>query len=143
MRGLFGLACLAACASEGAEDEGGEESGVVDSGSPVEQVSLREDVLPVVQEHCGFCHTRTGSPSAGAVENEVYWERRNDMLGTVGELIVAGSASDSDFMAILRGNLPVGDGPTVMPPPSARRPDIPRREVRTVGDWIDQGALDN
>jgi hypothetical protein len=105
-------------------------------------VSLENDVMPIVSMRCGGCHTRTDSPFPDAVQNMVYFEREEDLLGLVGSFIVAGDAGSSGLIQILRQEIAVGEGPTLMPPPSVA-PAMPSEEVDVVDAWINQGAEDN
>lgn len=105
-------------------------------------VSLVDDVVPIIRRDCGGCHTRTDSPSPYAVRNDVFLERRNDLLGLVGTSIVAGDAAASGFIALLEQSAGAGTGPTLMPPPTAGDA-MAADDVAVVSTWIDEGALDN
>jgi mono/diheme cytochrome c family protein len=114
-----------------------------DSGDEEDtEVSLSGDVLPVVVNNCGGCHTRTDAPFEDAVVNEVYLETTDDIQGLVGTFIIAGDSSQSGFMSILTQDLAVGAGPTLMPPPDLGNPMAPA-DVDTIAEWIDLGAKDN
>lgn len=118
-----------------------------DSAEPIPSkgttVSLADDVVPIMRDECGFCHTRTDSPSAPAVANDVYLERKNDLLGLVGTDIVAGDSAKSRLVAWLRQEEGAGNGPTLMPPPTSGRDKMSRADIQVVRAWIDEGALDN
>jgi mono/diheme cytochrome c family protein len=105
-------------------------------------VSLEMDGLPIIQARCGGCHTRGMAPFPPAVANDVYFETKEDVLGLVGTFIVAGDSSSSGFISILRQDMAVGMGPTLMPPPMAAEA-MPADEVDMIALWIDQGAMDN
>lgn len=105
------------------------------------EVSLSSQALPLVVSSCGGCHARENSPTPAAVANMVYLEEKGDVLGLVGSFIVAGDSANSGFVKILTQEMPVGAGPTVMPPPPS--PAMSADDVATISRWIDQGAKDN
>lgn len=124
----------------GADTSGGDDIG---AGEGATAVSLSTQVVPIVQAQCGHCHTRNNSPAPKAVENQAYFETKADLLQRIGTAIVAGDAAQSPLIKIMRQELAVGDGPTLMPPPASNRPKMPDSEVAIVAAWIDQGAKDN
>lgn len=105
-------------------------------------VSLVDDVVPIVERECGVCHTRTDSPSRNAVRNDVFLERRNDLLRLVGTAVVAGDAAGSDLIAWMTQAQGAGSGPTLMPPPGTGDP-MDAADIAVVETWIDEGAPDN
>lgn len=121
-------------------ESGADESADEESGAG-EEVSLATDALPIVLARCGGCHTRGESPAPAAVVNMVYLEEKDDVLGLVGSFIVAGDSASSGFLSIMRQDLAVGAGPTLMPPPPSAA--MPVEEVDMIALWIDQGAQDN
>ena len=106
------------------------------------ETSLSADVMPLIQMQCGGCHTRTDAPFPDAVVNSVFLETDADMLGLVGSFITAGDAANSGFVSILKQELAVGAGPTMMPPPGMAEA-MPADDVAVVSAWIDEGAKDN
>ncbi len=110
-------------------------------GSDEADVSLANQALPIVQASCGGCHTRNNSPTPPAVANMVYLENKDDVLGLVGSFIVAGDSANSGFVKILTQEMPVGAGPTVMPPPPGAK--MSDANLAVISSWIDQGAQDN
>lgn len=112
-----------------------------DTGS-VELTSLEADVMPIIIQSCGGCHTRTDAPFPAAVVNDVYYENKDDILVLVGSYILPGDPENSGFLAILTQDFPVGAGPTVMPPPEMGQP-MSEVDVAIVAAWIEEGALDN
>jgi hypothetical protein len=135
---LFGFALIAACGT-GAPNGGNGENGE-NGGTP--ETSLSGDVMPLIQAQCGGCHTRTDAPFPDAVVNDVYLEIEDDLLGMVGTFITAGDAANSGFIAILKQEMEVGQGPTAMPPPGMAEA-MSDDDVAVVSAWIDEGAKDN
>lgn len=136
---LFLLVALAGC--DGREEVPTEE--VVPTDEVIDGVSLSDDVVPIISTECGFCHTRQDPPNPAATLNGVYYETAQDLLDKVGGPIVAGSATDSRLIDILRQDLAVGSGPTLMPPPPSGRPPVGEADIAIVAEWIDQGAEDD
>lgn len=117
----------------------------VDSSSGVDtpnETSLSVHVMPLISQSCGGCHTRTNAPFPPAVANEVYYDNEDDLLGMVGTFILAGDAANSGFVAILTQDFPVGQGPTLMPPPDMAEP-MTDDAIAVVTSWINEGAQDN
>lgn len=129
------LSCLLLLPACSSEPSGGENPGTGD-------VSLANDVMPLIDKTCGGCHTRTEAPFPPAVENGVYYDDKEDLLALVGTFIVPGDSAKSGFVAILNQSLSVGQGPTPMPPPMAA-PPMAEVDVAVVMRWIDEGAKDN
>ena len=106
-------------------------------------MSLANDVVPIMASNCGVCHAREGSPSPEAVANSVYFENSQDMLSRVGSLIEPGDSEGSLLISVLRQDVGIGAGPTLMPPPSSARNPMTKTRITVVATWIDDGAPDN
>ena len=132
------IALLATLALMGCEDG---PANVPDPDAGIE-VSLRDDVMPLILQSCGGCHTDTDAPFPPAVVNGVVYQSADDILALVGSFIIAGDSANSGFLAILTQELAVGEGPTLMPPPDLAAP-MSADDVQIVATWIDQGARDN
>lgn len=104
--------------------------------------SLRTDVMPIIEQSCGGCHTREDAPFPDAVINGAYYDEPQDILNLVGSFITPGDANNSGFVAILTQDLAVGQGPTLMPPPKMASA-MPEDDVAVIRSWINEGALDN
>jgi hypothetical protein len=98
--------------------------------------------MPIIDQTCGGCHTRTDAPFPPAVANGVYYDDADDLMALVGTFIIAGDAAGSGFVAILTQDLPVGQGPTLMPPPDMADAMVDEA-IEIVRAWIDEGAQDN
>ena len=110
-----------------------------DDTDPVETVSLTDDVMPIMTEHCAGCHKRVDG-NDNATRNGRFFEEKGDILGLVGTFIVAGDSASSGLVGVVAGETPVGMGPTTMPPFGD---GVPQAQVDTVALWIDEGAKDN
>ena len=143
------LGCADSDAGSTAEDEvhGATDTGLasIDAGvidAPSAGTSLRQEVMPIIDQTCGGCHTRTDAPFPPAVANDVYYDDADDLMALVGTFIIAGDAAGSGFVAILTQDLPVGQGPTLMPPPDMADAMVDEA-IEIVRAWIDEGAQDN
>jgi hypothetical protein len=105
-------------------------------------VSFSKDVLPVFVRSCGACHRREGG-NEKAVEDKVYYETKEDVLGKVGKHIIPGKPQESGLLKILNQTQPVGDAKIVMPPPGASIPAWSKGELDLFSRWVQAGAGDN
>ena len=105
------------------------------------ETSLANDVMPLIAQTCGGCHTRNNAPFPPAIANDVYYDSKDDILALVGSFIIAGDSSQSGFVSILTQDLAVGQGPTLMPPPPTD--GMAMADIAVVQAWIDEGAKDN
>jgi hypothetical protein len=107
-----------------------------------EGVSLSKDLLPVFVRSCGVCHAREGG-NEKAVEHQVYYENKEDILGKVGKFIISGKPEESGLVKVLNQTYPVGDDKIVMPPPESEIQKWSDEEVALFEKWIRDGAKDN
>lgn len=113
-----------------------------DTGDTTTGTSLVGDVMPLISQSCGGCHTRNDAPFPAAVANGVYYDDVDDLLGLVGTFIVPGDPVNSGFVAILTQAIAVGEGPTLMPPPEMAEA-MTDDDVAVVIAWIAEGAQNN
>ena len=105
-------------------------------------VSLSNQVIPLFVRSCGVCHKREGGNPA-AVANATYFETKEDILGKVGSVIIAGKPEESGLLKVLDQSMPVGKNGIVMPPPGTPVPRWKEKELELFSRWIAQGAGDN
>jgi hypothetical protein len=128
--------------TSGAPDTEGPDEGDASTDEAPQGTSLVEHVMPIIDQSCGGCHTRTDAPFPPAVANGVYCDDADDLLALVGTFIVAGDSANSGFVTILSQAMAVGQGPTLMPPPEMAGA-MSDDDVAVVAAWIDEGAEDN
>ena len=115
-----------------------------DSDDPAASVSLASDVVPIMAARCGTCHQPGGNP--GAIANGTYFNTADDIMGKVDNAfgtIVSGDSANSGLIKIMKQEISVGAGPTLMPPPPSGNDPVPAGEIDTVAKWIDDGAVEN
>jgi len=108
-----------------------------------QQVSFKKDVFPIIDKRCLSCHAEDeDNPSELSMDTYA-------MLmagGKHGKPVVPGKSSESMLVQKLSEKPPFGDR---MPLNKKRRIEegkakwLSDEEVKTVADWIDQGAKDN
>ena len=99
------------------------------------QISFKESVLPILEEHCAACHIEgtEGYLKSGLLLNNY----RNLMKGTTwGPIVVPGESSDSVFVQAVDGEV---GGLIRMPPDKP----LAKEDVETLRTWVDQGAKNN
>jgi cytochrome c553 len=109
---------------------------------PAEEVSLSRDVMPLIARSCTGCHQREGG-NRKAVDHGPYLEKKSDILGLVGTMIVAGKPENSYLLMTV--SKPQAGRPShkMMPPKRSKAPRLTDQEVQKVTDWIEAGAKDN
>ena len=105
-------------------------------------VSFSNDLMPKFTRSCAACHKRDGG-NAKATANQVYYENKDDILGTVGTYIIPGKPDESGLLNVLNQTYPVGESKIVMPPPGMPVPKWKDDELKLFALWIEQGAQDN
>ncbi len=133
-------------AAAGSDATTGSDAGsTADAGSASDaggtEVSFSKQVLPILADHCGFCHNAQGQ--GPAVKNKVYYKTKADIFALKGKAYTPGDSSKSGLIGILKQQFGVGAGKTLMPPPKSGRPKVPDAEIALVAKWIDEGAKDN
>jgi hypothetical protein len=101
------------------------------SGKSEAKVTYDDHARPVLKRRCGSCHS--GDRTEGDLDVVNFLELMQG--GGSGAVIDAGAAEDSYLFRLVNHD----DSPEM--PPSGRK--IPDAEIKTLRDWIDQGALEN
>jgi hypothetical protein len=108
-----------------------------DSGKDQQKISYSKQVIPILQKHCLECHV-PGEPGQQASGLDMS-THQSLMKGTrFGPVIKPGDSLSSTLVILVEGRadpsikMPHGDRPS----PSAA-------EIKTLRQWIDQGALNN
>lgn len=112
-------------------------TGCKNSTSSTNAVSFAADVSPVLQTHCLKCHNPEGDGyKASGLNMESYTTL---MSGTkFGPVIEPGNSLSSTLVRVINGK---ADPAITMPHGGLQL--LKEQEVKTVADWIDQGAKDN
>lgn len=100
------------------------------------KISFKADVQPLLKRNCVVCHRPGGEGYAASGLNlESY---ASLMKGTKsGPVIKPGSSASSILVrSVDRDAKP----PVVMP---HRNPPLPKKDIKILKAWVDQGALDN
>ena len=107
-----------------------------------EEVSLSKDVMPLFSKSCTGCHQREGG-NRKAVDHGPYLEKKSDILGLVGTMIVAEKPDNSYLLMMI--SKPKAGKPKhkMMPPERSKAPRLNDREVQIISEWIQAGAEDN
>ncbi|MBI2854531.1 MAG: c-type cytochrome [Chloroflexi bacterium] len=95
------------------------------------QISYSRDVQPIFERYCNTCH---GAAAMGGLSLANYQTLMS--TGSHKPIVVAGQSDQSLLHQVLSGP---AQGVSQMPPGSPLSPDI----IKTMGDWIDQGAQNN
>lgn len=109
-----------------------------DNSSPsIESASYAKDIVPVLQSHCLKCHNKEGDGyKISGLNMESYSAL---MTGTkFGPVIVPGSAVSSTLVRVISGK---ADPAITMPHGGMQL--MKEQDIRTIANWIDQGALNN
>ena len=99
-------------------------------------VSFRQDVVPIIKDHCIECHSVGGK---GYKESGLDMASYNGLMrGTkFGPIIVQGDSTSSTLMRMIEHKV---DPSIAMPHHEAK---LPKDHIDIIRDWIDQGAKDN
>lgn len=112
-------------------------TGCDDSGNVQQTVSYSKAVIPILQKHCLECHV-PGEPGqqASGLDMSSY---QSLMTGTkFGSVIKPGDSLSSTLVILVEGR---ADPSLKMP--HGDRPPLEDAEIKTIRQWIDQGAMDN
>jgi mono/diheme cytochrome c family protein len=112
------------------------------SSVPAEEISFSKDLMPLFQRSCATCHKREGG-NENAVQNKVYYEKKEDLLSLVGTYIIAGNPDKSGLVKVLDQTTKFGRRKSPMPPPKAASPKWSDAELKKIRAWITAGAKDN
>ena len=111
-------------------------------GTLAEEVSLSNDLMPLFERSCAVCHKRDGGKEK-AIANKVFYEKKADILASVGTTIVPGKPEDSSLLKVLNQTKKFGRREMPMPPPKASSPKWSEAELQKFKEWVAAGAKDN
>jgi hypothetical protein len=110
----------------------------ITSTPEVVEVSFSQDVLPIFQIRCAFCHgpnSIAGAPPNGLELNNYDNVMRGSNFFPV---IQAGNPQASSIILLLRsGGMPASASPDTPPVP------LPEEQIDLIALWIEQGAKNN
>lgn len=100
------------------------------------EVSFKQDVFPILSENCLFCHKAGGE---GLVKSGLNMESYDGLMkGTkLGPIVVPGSAVGSTLVLLIERQA----HPSINMPKD--KPPIAAGQIKTIRQWIDQGAKNN
>jgi hypothetical protein len=139
------LVALAGCATLIEPDVGPlahEPCANVDS-DPGHDVSFSHDITPILTEyHCAKCHTPTGETPigflVGGLDLSSYDTLRAGGVRSMANIVIPGMPCDSVLLQKVSPGPPFGSRMPLDGPPYLGDDD-----VRTISDWIVEGANDN
>jgi hypothetical protein len=103
-----------------------------------QKVSYRQDVVPILEERCIKCHVPPDGPGyiATGLQMDSY---RGLMLGTYyAPVVIAGDSRRSILNMLVEGR-----AGKLQRMPHQEDDGLNEKQVRTLRDWVDQGALNN
>lgn len=105
--------------------------------SSTEKASYSQNVKPILDKHCAECHLDGG---AGLIKSGFnIGSYQGLMTGTkFGPVITAGDSVSSTLVVLVEGR---ADPSLRMP--HGDREQLSKQEIKTIRDWIDQGAENN
>lgn len=100
------------------------------------EVSFKQDVFPVLSENCLSCHKAGGE---GLAKSGLDMESYDGLMkGTkLGPIVIPGSAIGSTLVLLIERQA----HPTINMPKD--KPPIAAAQIKTIRQWIDQGAKNN
>jgi cytochrome c553 len=107
-----------------------------------EGVSFSKDIMPLFERSCAVCHKREGGKEK-AIQNNTFYEKKEDILSVVGTFIIPGKPEDSGLLKVLNQTQKFGRKEMPMPPPKAAAPKWSEAELKEFAGWISAGAKDN
>jgi uncharacterized membrane protein len=107
------------------------------NNAPQNTVSYKQDIQPMLKQHCSECHSAGG---AGSLTSGLKLTSYQDiMLGTkFGPVIKAGDSISSTLVILVEGR-----ADTSINMPHGNRPSLSDQEALTLRQWIDEGAKNN
>jgi len=109
------------------------------------EVSFANDVLPILESKCVECHDLAAEGVATSGLNLRDYE--GVMQGTRSGVVAVPSSSESSALYLVVAHQT--DPQIQMPPQNrdalaeGRGPSLNEKEIKTIQEWVDQGALDN
>lgn len=109
-----------------------------DGGKEADQkVSYSQDIIPILQRHCLECHVNNGAgQQASGLDMSTHQAL---MKGTrFGPVVKAGDSLSSTLVILVEGRA----DPSIKMPHGDREA-LSAAEIKTLRQWIDQGAANN
>ena len=100
------------------------------------QVSFKQEVMPILQQHCVQCH---GPGGKGQTQSGLLLDSYQHLMkGTkYGPVVVPGNSLSSVFNQVVEGRV---DKSIAMPHGGEA---LPEATIKVLKHWVDQGAKDN
>ena len=111
-------------------------------GVCAEEVSMKNDIMPLFERSCAVCHKREGG-NEKATANKTFYETKEDILSMVGTFIMPGKPEESGLLKVLDQTQKFGRREMPMPPPKAAAPKWSAAELKKFEAWVSAGAKDN
>lgn len=103
-------------------------------------VSFKKQVYPIFEAHCLMCHSPSGvGEIASSLDLSSYKGLRQGSIH--GVALVPHFADRSPMMRVLTSNWDSSNTEALRMPPLG--PRLSPQDIKTIRDWINQGALDN
>ena len=100
-------------------------------------ISFSKDVKPILDKNCSQCHQAGGQ---GQVASGFSMDSYSSLMkGTnYGPMVVAGDAEGSNMLVLMEGRA----DPSISMPHGTEKP-VSKENIRTIRQWIEQGAKNN
>ena len=109
------------------------------------EISFANDVLPILEANCVECHDLAAEGVATSGLNLRDYE--GVMQGTRSDVVAVPNSSESSVLYLVVAHqidpqiqMPPHNGDALV---KGRDPSFNEKEIKTIQDWVDQGALDN
>ena len=103
-------------------------------------VSFQKQVMPIFEKYCVSCHSPGGvGHIASSLDLTNYRELRSGSVG--GVALVPYHSDRSPMMRYLKDNWTLDNPNALKMPPVG--PPLSAKDLKTISDWIDQGAKNN
>ncbi len=115
---------------------------VSQAGAADAPVSFQKQVMPIFSKNCTMCHSPGGlGEITSSLDLTSYKSLRMGSAG--GVAIVPGFASRSPMMRYLKENWDSKNPEALKMPPPPYGGKLSAQDLKTITDWIDQGAKNN
>ena len=109
------------------------------------EVSFANDVLPILEANCVECHDLAAEGVATSGLN--LSDYKGVLQGTRSGVVAVPNSSESSVLYLVVAHqidpqiqMPPHDGDALV---EGRDPSLNEKEIKTIQDWVNQGALDN
>ena len=122
---------------------GQQEEGKTTAGKSDSMISFRSHIMPVIKKNCLPCHAEDNmNPSDLSLDSYALLMAG----GKHGDAVKPGKAAESVLVRKLSADPPFGERMPVDPRKKRGAPSTMKlsdEDIKTIADWIDQGARDN